>query len=109
MTVADLAAALAASTSRSASRCARWKRPAACGRRMTPRMRVAVGNPRPAREALVAHLTPLGLAMNREAEAINREAYDVAVRLDRLDRAPDGSSFYDRQIAVVALMDKRQA
>ena len=60
-------------------------------------------------EALVARLTPLWLAMNREAEATNREADDVAARLDRLDQALDRSSFYDRLIAVVEVMEKPQA
>ena len=59
-------------------------------------------------EALVARLTPLWLAMNREAEAINREADDVAARLDKLDQALDRSSFYDRLIAVVEVMDQPQ-
>jgi len=47
--------------------------------------------------------------MNRKAEAINREADDVAARLDRLDQALDRSSFYDRLIAEAEVMDKPQA
>lgn len=60
-------------------------------------------------EALVARLTPLWLAMNREAEAINREADDVAARLDRLDQVLDRSSLYDRLIAEAEVMGKPQA
>ena len=56
-------------------------------------------------EALVARLTPLWLAMNREAEAINREADDVAARLDRLDQVLDRSSFYDRLISSTTVLN----
>lgn len=59
----------------------------------------------PEGEALVRRLTPLWLAMNREAEAINREAGDVAARLDRLDQALDRRSFFDRLIATVEVDD----
>ncbi|WP_324698905.1 MarR family winged helix-turn-helix transcriptional regulator [Novosphingobium sp. RL4] len=60
-------------------------------------------------EALVARLTPLWLAMNSEAEALNREADDVAARLNRLDEALDRNTLYNRLIAVVEVMDKNQA
>jgi len=59
-------------------------------------------------EALVNRLTPLWLAMNREAEALNREADDVAARLARLDEALDRSALYDRLIAEIEVMDKPQ-
>lgn len=60
-------------------------------------------------EALVARLTPLWLAMNREAEALNREADDVADRLDRLDRALDSRSLFDRLTASIEADDPPQA
>jgi DNA-binding MarR family transcriptional regulator len=63
----------------------------------------------PEGQALVVRLTPLWLAMNHEAEAINREADDVAARLDRLDQALGQRSFYDRLIATVAADDPAQA
>jgi DNA-binding MarR family transcriptional regulator len=63
----------------------------------------------PEGEALVARLTPLWLAMNREAEALNREAGDIADHLDRLDRALDGRSLFDRLTASVETGDAPQA
>lgn len=58
--------------------------------------------------ALVYRLTPLWLAMNHEAEALNREADDVAERLDRLDRALDSRSLFDRLTASVEADDGSQ-
>lgn len=60
-------------------------------------------------EALVVRLTPLWLAMNREAEALNREADDVAEHLDRLERTLDGRSLFDRLTASVDADDAPQA
>lgn len=59
--------------------------------------------------ALVDRLTPLWLAMNRESEALNREADDIAERLDRLDRALDSRSLFDRLTASVETDEPPQA
>lgn len=46
--------------------------------------------------SLVEELTPLWIEMNRAAEALNAEADDVARCLDRLDKALDAGSLFDR-------------
>lgn len=59
--------------------------------------------------ALVDRLTPLWLAMNQEAEALNRESDDLAERLDRLDKALDGRSLFDRLTASIEAGGEPQA
>lgn len=55
----------------------------------------------PQGQVLIAKLTPLWQALGDSATALNAEAGDVVALLDRLDKALDTQSLFDRVLSII--------